>query len=297
MEHANTLWSRLNHYFTEVQLFKIQDVGITLSHLMVALFSVLMAYLISFFVRAALRRRVFPRMRVDQGLEYSMLRVTHYVILIIGTYMGLKTINLPLGALVGLFAVLGVGIGFGLQNLASNFVSGVILLLERPVKVGDRITVDNVWGDVQRITLRTTQLRTPDNVTVIIPNSKLLENNVVNDSFGDPKVRLRVPVGVAYGSDIDAVTEALLDAARAQDAVLDTPEPVVWFCEFADSSLNFELLVWIPDPARKFWIRDKLNREIDRRFREAGIVIPFPQRDVHLYTAEKSSDGALVRSS
>lgn len=225
-------------------------------------------------------------MHIDKGLEYALLRFIHYIILIIGVYIGLKTINIPLGAIVGLFAVIGVGIGFGLQNLASNFISGVILLLERPVKVGDRLEVNDVWGDVKRINLRTTLIETPDNIAIIVPNSKLLENEVTNFSYGDPKIRLRIPVGIAYGSDCEKASEIMIQAATENNRVLKNPAPKTWFREFGDSSLNFMLLCWIPNAVEKFDVISELNHAIDKGFRENGIEIPFPQRDLHLRSAE-----------
>jgi len=273
---------QIQYYFTDFELFKIQDVGITISHIVVAIISFLLALLVSRLVRGLIRKRLARKFQLDPGLEYALLRVTHYLILVIGVYIGLKMINIPLGALVGLLAVLGVGIGFGLQNIVSNFISGLILLFERPVKVGDRIEVDDVWGDIRQIKLRTTEVVTPDNISIIIPNSKLLENNLINFYHGARSIRLRVPVGVAYGSDIDKVTRILREAAEKEKSVLGRPEPKVWFREFGDSSLNFELLCWVPDAAAKFDIIDHLNRTIDKRFREEEIEIPFPQRDVYI---------------
>lgn len=149
-----------------------------------------------------------------------------------------------------------------------------------------RIEIDGVWGDVQKISLRTTAVRTPDNITIIVPNSKLLENKLINYSYGDERIRLRIPVGVAYGSEVAAVIESLETAAREHPEVLDEPAPAVWFREFGDSSLNFELLAWIANPARKYWIISDLNRVIDQRFREQGIEIPFPQSDIHVRSFE-----------
>jgi small-conductance mechanosensitive channel len=278
------LWERINYYFKDFVLFKIQDVGITASHIVVAIVAVVLSLAVSAFVRSTLRSRVFKKLDIDQGLEYALLRFVHYTILVIGVYIGLKTVNIPLGAVIGLFAVIGVGIGFGLQNLAANFVSGVILLLERPVKVGDRLELAEVWGDVKRINLRTTIIETPDNIAIIVPNSKLLENEVINYSFGDPKIRLRIPVGIAYGSDVDKATRVMLDAALGNERILKTPPPKTWFREFGDSSLNFVLLCWIPDAVAKFDVISEVNHAIDKGFREAGVEIPFPQRDLHLRT-------------
>ena len=272
----------LPYYFTEFELFRIQNVGITISHLVVAILSFLVALVFSKIARFFLKKKIFRRMDVDTGLEYAMLRFTHYAILISGVYVGLKIINIPLGALVGLLAILGVGIGFGLQNLTANFISGIILLLERPVKVGDRIEVDGVWGDVKKINLRTTVVTTPDNISIIIPNSNLLENKVINYYHTNRDIRLHVPVGVAYGSDVQKVTSILQKVARENKNVLKNKPPAVWFLEFGDSSLNFELLCWIPDAALKYDVLNRLNRRIDEEFRKADVEIPFPQHDSHV---------------
>jgi len=237
-----TLWDNLNYYYNELVLFRIQDVGVTLGHLAVALVAIILAFIASRIIRHIFRTRIFSQLQLDPGLEFALLRVIHYTIILTGTYICLKTVNIPLGALVGLFAVIGVGIGFGLQNVAANFISGVILLIERPVKVGDRLEVDDVWGDVTRINLRTTIVKTPDNIAIIVPNSKLLENNVTNYSYGDAMIRLHIAVGIAYGSDVTKAMDSLMQVAREHEGVLDDPEPKVWFREFSDSSLNFELL-------------------------------------------------------
>ena len=280
---------QVRHYFTEFELFRIQDTGITISHIVVAIVAVLVSLLVSRIARYMLSKRVFRRYGIDQGLEYALLRVTHYLIIVVGVYVGLKTINIPLGALVGLVAVLGVGIGFGLQNISSNFISGLILLFERPVKVGDRIEIGEVWGDVEVIKLRTTVVTTPDGVSIIIPNSKLLDNNLVNFYYSDRRTQLHVPVGVAYGSDIDRVTSILLAVAAEEEGVTDNPPPRVWFREFGSSSLDFELLCWIPDAAMKYTVIDRINRAVDAKFREEGVEIPFPQRDVHMIPPRPSS--------
>ena len=282
---TTALWENINYYYKEFVLFKIQNVGITSSHLIVALLAVLVSVLASKVIRITLRRQVLSKLNLDKGLEYALLRFAHYLVLIVGIYIGLKTINIPLGAFIGLFAVLGVGIGFGLQNLASNFISGIILLLERPVKVGDRLEVNSVWGEVKRINLRTTLIVTPDNVSIIVPNSKLLENEVTNYSYGDPKIRLHIEVGIAYGSDCEKARSTLLQVARDNQLILKVPEPHVLFREFGDSSLNFTLLCWIADAADRFELISELNFAIDKAFREHSIEIPFPQRDLHLRSA------------
>ncbi|HKL27342.1 MAG TPA: mechanosensitive ion channel domain-containing protein [Desulfuromonadales bacterium] len=282
---SQNLWDNINYYFKEFVLFKIQDVGITISHLAVAVIAILLSLLMSKLVRSTLQKQLFKKIEIDQGLEYALLRFIHYVILVVGVYIGLKSINIPLGALIGLFAVIGVGIGFGLQNLASNFISGLILLFERPVKIGDRLELNDVWGDVRQINLRTTLIETPDKISIILPNSRLLENEVINYSYGDPMIRLRIPVGIAYGSDCEKAADLLVQVALDNDRVLNDPKPKTWFREFGDSSLNFVLLCWIPNAANKYDITSELNHGIDRIFRENGVEIPFPQRDLHLRSA------------
>jgi small-conductance mechanosensitive channel len=284
--NSETLWENINYYYKDFVLFKIQNVGISISHLVVAVIAVLVSLVVSKVLRSSLRNRVFKKLNIDEGLEYTLLRFLHFLILFIGIYIGLSTVNIPLGAILGLFAVIGVGIGFGLQNLTSNFISGIILLLERPVKVGDRLEISDVWGDVKHVNLRTTLIETPDGISVIVPNSKLLENEVVNYSYGNPKIRLQVPVGIAYGSDCQKAAEILVQVALNNKQVMIDPKPKVWFREFGDSSLNFMLLFWIPNAAVKYDVISEINFAIDAGFRKNGIAIPFPQRDLHLRSTE-----------
>ena len=288
MDSAN-LWENINYYYKDFVLFKIQNVGITISHLVVAVIAVLLSLVVSQVIRSSLRNQVFKKLDLDEGLEYTLLRLVHFLILFIGIYIGLNTVNVPLGAILGLFAVIGVGIGFGLQNLTSNFISGIILLLERPVKIGDRLEISGVWGDVKQVNLRTTLIETPDGISVIVPNSKLLENEVVNYSYGNPKIRLQVPVGIAYGSDCQKAAEVLVQVALDNKRVLVEPKPKAWFREFGDSSLNFMLLFWIPNAVEKYDVISEINYAIDAGFRKNGIEIPFPQRDLHL----RSSEGTI----
>ena len=178
--------------------------------------------------------------------------------------------------------MLGIGIGLGFQNIASNFISGITLLFEQPLKVGDLVEVDNLKGIVEKISIRSTVVRTLDNVFVIVPNKSFIENNIVNWSYRDQKCRVHIPVGVAYGTDTTLVTEALLAAARRHPRVLQQPTPKVWFKEFGDSSLNFELLVWFDDPPGIPQLKSDLNFSIETELNIRDISIPFPQRDLHI---------------
>ncbi len=202
--------------------------------------------------------------------------------MITGTIISFRFVGIDLSGLAVIFGLLSVGIGFGLQNVTSNFVAGLILLFERPISVGDRITVGNEEGDVTAINMRSTSIRTLSNITVIIPNSEFVSAHVVNWSHGDPKVRLEIPVGVSYSSDLDTVIKALEEVASEHPEVLKAPKSDVLLRKFGDSSWNMELRAWISDPKRHPVITSELNCAIVRKFRKYGVEIPFPQRDLHV---------------
>ena len=183
-------------------------------------------------------------------------------------------------------AALSLGIGFGLQEIVSNFVSGLILLFERPLQVGDLVQVGETVGVVERINIRATTVRTLDNEFILVPNRELVTKDVVNHTHNDPRLRVRVPVGVAYGSDLELVREALLSAARDNRLVLKRPAPEAFFKGFGDSSLDFELRAWISRPLDRPAVTSELNNKIDEAFRAAGVTIPFPQRDLHLRSVD-----------
>ncbi|HET6369965.1 MAG TPA: mechanosensitive ion channel domain-containing protein [Nitrospiria bacterium] len=267
------------------RLFYIQQTPVTLYSLVEFILFVLVAYLLSRTLQRILKRRLFPHFRIEEGLQFTLSRLLHYAILFIGVMLGLQTIGLNLTSLAFVAGLLSVGIGFGLQNIAANFVSGIILLFERPIKIGDRITVGDVNGDVREINMRSTTIVTPDNIVMIVPNSEFISGRVTNWSYGDPKVRLHIPVGVSYQADVGLVRSVLLGIAMRSPKVLKDPEPEVWFIKFGESSLDFELLVWAPIPIGRRRTISEINFEINRAFQENGIEIPYPQRDVHFRTA------------
>ena len=236
-------------------------------------------------LRGLLQRRLFPRLHLDPGIEFSTLRFAHYAVLTLGVLLGLKTLQVDLTGIAVVAGILGVGIGFGLQNLASNFISGIILLIERPITVGDYVTVGDTDGEVRVISIRSTEIVTRDNISIIIPNSEFVSGRVVNWSHGDPRMRLRVAVGVSYGSDVDHVSRVLLEVARRHADVLDDPSPQVRLNRFGQSSLDFELLVWIGDPRHQEAVTSALHYAIRAAFLENGIEIPFPQQDLNIRSA------------
>src|ERR1700730_8989870 len=242
-----------------------------------------LALLLSRTLSALLQRRIAKRAYLDPGLQYTLGRITQYLIVTIGLLLALKAaFSLDLTSIAVLFTALSVGIGFGLQYIAADIASGFILLFERPVRVGDRITIGDDEGDVQSINLRTTVVATNDRISIIVPNSKLVSQRLINWSYGDPRARISIPVSVAYGSNIDLVTATLLKAAEDVENVLRDPAPKVQFLKFGDWSLDFRLLVWTNRPRLHTQIRSDINYRIERLFRQAGIEIPFPQTELRL---------------
>ncbi len=225
---------------------------------------------------------LFPRLRLDEGMKYATLTMSRYGIFVIGMLLTLSEMHLDLGRLGWLMAAVGVGLGFGLQEIVSNFVSGIILLVERPVQVGDTVTVGNMSGKVRRINIRATTILNFDRQEVILPNRSLITREVTNWTRGDTINRLVISIGVAYGSDVEKVSEILIQIAREDPDVMKDPGPSVVFMQHGDSSLDFNLRVFIPSPEFIMVLRDRLNKRINHEFEKHNIEIPFPQRDLHI---------------
>ncbi len=239
-----------------------------------------------------LDRRLAKRQHIDPGLRYTIARLVRYLFVIVGVLIALKQFSIDLTSIAVLFTALSVGIGFGLQYIAADIVSGFILLFERPVRVGDRITIGEDEGDVQAINLRTTLVMTNDRVAIIVPNSRLVSQRVINWSYGDPRARIPIPISVAVNSDVNLVSETLLLAAKDVDLILTDPAPQVQFLKFGDYSLDFRLLVWTRHPSRHPQIKSDINYRIERLFRERRIEIPYPTQEFLL----KNVGDAVVRS-
>jgi small-conductance mechanosensitive channel len=226
-----------------------------------------------------LERRIAKRSYIDPGLRYTIARIASYLLLIVGVLSALKTVGVDMTSVAVIFTALSVGIGFGLQYIAADIASGFILLFERPVRVGDRITIGEDEGDVQSIKLRTTIMYTNDRIAIIVPNSRLVSQRVINWSYGDPRARIAIPISVATTSDVNVVTETLLAAAEGVENVLTDPPPKVQFLRFGEYSLDFRLLVWTRQPSRHPGIKSDINYRIERLFRERGIEIPYPKQE------------------
>jgi small-conductance mechanosensitive channel len=281
VENWKEVASRIWHFLDDPH--KIGNIPIIITALVEGAMILALTMFASRTLSTLLQRRIAKRAYLDPGLRYTMGRLTQYLIIAIGGLLSLKiAFDLNLTSIAVLFTALSVGIGFGLQYIAADIASGFILLFERPVRVGDRITIGEDEGDVQSINLRTTVVSTNDRISIIVPNSKLVSQRLINWSYGDPRARIAIPVSVAYGSDIDLVTKTLLQAAEEVDNVLRDPTPKVQFLKFGDWSLDFRLLVWTNRPRLHTQIRSDINYRIERLFRQASIEIPFPQTELRL---------------
>ncbi len=276
-------WSEFTELFTR-PLFTLGHASLSLESLVELVVIVALVMLLSRLVRRTLRTRVLARSKMDIGLQYAIARMAGYVVLVLGFAIGLDTVGFDLSTLKIIAGALGIGIGFGLQNVANDYVSGLIILAERPVQIGDRLDLGGgTVGKVVLIGARATQLLTDENIVIIVPNSQFVSNRVINWTHMDPRVRFTIPVGVAYGSDPHLVEKLLLEVAAAAPKVLKDPAPTVIFRKFGDNSLNFELRVWSAqsDDAHG-GLDSQINFAVWDKFKQHHIEIPFPQRDLHI---------------
>ncbi|NBD32288.1 MAG: mechanosensitive ion channel [Cyanobacteria bacterium] len=248
--------------------------------ILLALFTAL--FILARSIKQVLRLRVLSLTGLSRAAQETIALVANYSFVLIGALVLLQIWGLDISSLTVFAGVLGVGIGLGIQGIAKEFVSGLVLIFERPIQAGDFVEVGELVGTVEHISVRSTEITTLDRVSVILPNSRFLESEVVNWSHRSPISRLRIRVGVAYGSNLEIVRQALLDAANDNADVLSIPPPNVFFLGFGDSSLDFDLLAWISEPRKQFQIKSDLYFLIYRFFQERGVEIPFPQRDLHV---------------
>jgi small-conductance mechanosensitive channel len=248
--------------------------------ILIALFTAL--FILARTIKQVLRLRVLSLTGLSRAAQETIALVANYSFVLIGALVLLQIWGLDISSLTVFAGVLGVGIGLGIQGIAKEFVSGLVLIFERPIQAGDFVEVGDFVGTVEHISVRSTEITTLDRVSVILPNSRFLETEVVNWSHRSPISRLRIRAGVAYGSNLEVVRQCLLDAANQHSDVLSIPPPNVFFLGFGDSSLDFDLLAWISEPRKQFQIKSDLYFLIHELFQERGVEIPFPQRDLHV---------------
>jgi small-conductance mechanosensitive channel len=267
--------------------FQVGGLNISLTTIAAGLILFLIGMFFTRSFRTWLGERYLPTTSIDPGLKNSITTTAGYLGFILSVVVAFGFVGIDLSQLGLVAGALSVGIGFGLQSIVNNFVSGLILLAERPIKAGDWIIVGGEEGTVKKINVRATELETFDRASVVIPNSDLISGTVRNWVLGGTMGRVSLAIGVGYGSDADQVREVLLACAEDHELVLAYPEPAVFFIDFGDSALIFRLDAYLADIGKGFGVRSDLRFEILRRFREAGIEIPFPQRDLHIRTSDE----------
>lgn len=280
------VWRFMTYRFIDAENMKV-----SLARLVAGILLLGLALFLSGKISSFIETRIAKRRNFDPGLRYTIARLFRYLLVTFGVLFVLQqSFDLDLTSIAVVFTALSVGIGFGLQYIAADIASGFILLFERPIRIGDRITIGEDEGDVQSINLRTTIVSTNDRISIIVPNSRLVTQRVINWSYGDPRARIAIPVGVAYKSDVNLVTETLILAAEGVENVLQDPPPKVQFLKFGDYSLDFRLLIWTRQPRRHPQIKSDINYRIEKLFRERGIEIPYPVQDLRVSGLSLSPD-------
>ncbi len=266
-------------------------VPVTLSNLLLALAIAAMTFVASHNLPGLLEILLLQRLSIEPGTRYAITAISRYCIIAVGLLIAFNRVGADWSQLQWIVAALGVGVGFGLQEIVANFVSGLIILFERPVRVGDTVTIGDLSGTVSRIQIRATSITDWDNRETLVPNKALITDKVMNWTLSDQVTRLLVPVGIAYGSDTVRAQEIMLDAVKANPLVLSQPPPTVFFLGFGDSALNYEIRAFVAQPAHRLLVLHELHVAIERALREHNIQIPFPQRDLHL-KFEEAADAA-----
>lgn len=285
-ESLTNVWSGvqmvLNH-----PLGHLGDSTITLGGILTLSILLVLVLILERIFRRIMVEKVLARTHLEPALRFAIGRISGYLFIALGFVLALNNAGLDISSLTVLAGAVGIGLGFGLQNIINNFFSGLIILAERPVAIGDRIEVGGVAGKVTNINIRSTTVVTNDNISIIVPNSDFISTAVTNWSHGDPKVRLRIPFGVAYGSDIPLLKRVILEVAARHPSVLGDPSPSLFFVGFGDSSLDFELGVWTIEMANNpLRFKSDIYYAIEDVLRRSGIEIPFPQRDLHVRSGE-----------
>ena len=273
----------------EFELYVIDDQSITIRKIILALFILFVGLFLAKLFSRFVMNRLMAKTQLDESAKAAIHKVTFFILTIILVLYALHTVNIPLTILALLGGAVAIGVGFGSQNLINNFISGFILMFERPIKIDDVIEIDNIIGRVQHIGTRCTQIRTQANLNILVPNSSLLEKNIINWTLSDDVVRCNISVGVAYGSSTRDTVKALERAVEEHELILKKPEPIIVFKDFGDNALIFEVYFWIRlGKGRMVKIQTESNVRflIEKHLREADIVVAFPQRDVHMDTSK-----------
>ncbi|ANQ50815.1 mechanosensitive ion channel [Flammeovirga sp. MY04] len=249
--------------------------------------AIILAFVLVFFLSSRLRKmlvnKILPKYGLEESVSYNIGTIFRYSFVSIGCIIIFQSSGINLSSLSVLIGALGVGIGFGLQTIADNFISGIIILFEQPIKVGDMVEIGDTRGKVVEINSRSSTILTNDNITVIVPNSQFISNNVINWSHNEKRVRIRIPIGVSYNEDPKKVREVTLEVLNHIDGVMKSPAPDLMFVEWGDNSINFTLNVWtVKYYSQPGHLKSSIYYALFERFKHEGISIPFPQRDLNL---------------
>ncbi len=264
-------------------LLFIGEQPLSLQYIFFLIILLIMVFMVAGYSRLVFRRYLLSRIPMETGVREALATGASYIVLLLGALIALDVAGIDLSTLAVIAGALSIGIGFGLQHIVNNFVSGLVILLERPIKVGDRIEIGGLHGKVIKISARSTTIETNDNIDIIVPNSEFISDRVINWSQEQNRIRFRVSVSVAYGSDIDRAMTVMEAAAQDIPDVLEYPAPGARFISFGESGLNLELRIWTRTRLhRKGLIISDVNRAIYKAFIENNIRIPFPQRDIHI---------------
>jgi small-conductance mechanosensitive channel len=281
MHYYKEIWNALN-----APLFQVGDTSVSLTTIVFLGLWLVAVFLLTGIVRRRILKRVLSRTGLDASAQYAVARGVSYAIMFLALLLGLPLVGIDVSSIAVVLGALGIGIGFGLQSIASNFIAGFIILISRPIRLGDRVEFGQINGDVVAIQAYHSTIRTNDNIEIIVPNSQIVSSQIINWSHNDKLVRFRIPVNVSYDADPHVVERTLLEVAARNEHVLKQPAPNVILRHFGDSGMDFELRVWTSSMLqRPGMLHSQINFGIWEMFRERGIHIPYPQRDVHLKTA------------
>jgi small-conductance mechanosensitive channel len=270
-------------------IFSVKETPITIISVLILIGMMVGVIYLAKLTKKILIKNILPKAQMDIGTQYTLARISQYSVVSLGSIFAFQFIGIDLSGLTVIFGLLSVGIGFGLQNLTSNFVSGIIVLFERPISVGDRVLINGIEGDVSEINIRSTKIQSVNNISYIVPNADFVSNTIVNYSHGDSRIKIDIEVGVSYNSDVENVKNALHEVAKENNEVLLTPKPEIFLTKFGDSSWDMMLRIWIPDGKRRMQVTSDLNFAIVDKFRKYAIEIPFPQRDLWFRNSNPSS--------
>ena len=300
MEKINEIWISLIKFFAFVRdffstpLFTLGERSMTIGTIIYLLIAFAILRFISVRIKALIIS-IFQKAHFEQELVASISMIVRFIILFIGSIIIIQSAGIDMSSLGFIAGALGVGIGFGLQNVTNNFISGIIIVFEKPIKVGDRIEVGEVSGDVMNISARATTILTNNNISIIVPNSEFISSKVINWSHNDRSISFIIPIGVSYREDPSVIKTILLDIASDNPNVLKKPEPIVLFSAFGDSSLDFELVVWTDTYTDKPRIlKSEIYFSIFEKFKKEGIEIPFPQHDINIRSSINQTPSSFL---